>query len=137
MIPHHPKRTGGARLCHAPPDLAISYRPPLSWVLRLTLAILPCSRHSCSSSLSFTVDANGLGSKRHHGSAEQGKPYPGANPSSHGTQGKVWSPPPQIDTQHNPLYPCLFTSNHTSLNPCGHINLKPITPGFTTKQAVS
>lgn len=54
--------------------------PPLSWVLRLTLAILPCSRHSCSSSLSFTVDANGLGSKRHHGSTEQERPYPGANP---------------------------------------------------------
>lgn len=104
-----------------------SATPPLSWVLRLTLAILPCSRHSCSSSLSFTVDANGLGSKRHHGSAEQGKPYPGANPQQSWDSGQgLKLSTPNRHIQHNPLYTCLFTSNHTSLNPYGHINLKGI-----------
>lgn len=32
-------------------------------LLMLTFAILPCSRHSCSSSLSLTVDASGLGKR--------------------------------------------------------------------------
>lgn len=41
-----------------PPALATSC------VMALTFAILPCSRHSCSSSLSLTVDASGLGEKR-------------------------------------------------------------------------
>lgn len=65
----------------AMPLLSVRLQPPHHPVLgaRLTLAILPCSRHSCSSSLSFTVDANGLGGKRHCGS-RAGKP---STPNTH------------------------------------------------------